>query len=773
MARKNTGLTKDEFVSEAQRLVTDLAFYAGRPVKIKLVGGDHIAFTYNTEDTKHVIEVVLNPNCVKDVRTKERATLILRGIGYHELLHHLHPAEEQYKQANEEGFMPLFNLIDDEQNERRGASQFPEWGAHFQSVCAFIFPTARRRASKISTGIADGGADENEEANNSGFGAHAVYRERWSEFAYHLRRHIPHHHASAPQTHPVAQALELIPANFKDLPKESLLQLTRAVHQLLATGLDIPAPVKKEDRPAPPPPSGASGASAGATSDDAPDPSIPWWKRLLNSKWSWAALATALVLWAALFSKGGSDAWFAIAMWCLGVGGFVLAYMVLRALWLRLRQKAQLKKAAFTLAEDRGPGFFKRLWSNSKSTLGSILGVCFGWLPRLFERIVPPRLMLNIKLKIKFAFKWTWRGITLTWHRLERVGAAIARAARWVWNRKVTRITLIAFPLACLLMMLWAVLTKAGEINWWLAILVLLLLLLLLFLGWYFRAKLKDFLVGDVLMDSDFEHAADIRPPMDFETLDFNLIEDILPVEADDDFLTRALPVVQPLAQSLRPVLARVGRVPKEKDDEPVGHDVIDELEALYLGETNVFVDEEEVNAASLHIEVAVDCSSSMNSENKTLKRGEKFELAKLFALAVEEATKNQRGISTRFWGFTDTVIYDCGTAGEYKITGLRAMGGNNDSAMLYHMGKSAQNSGKAVKMLFMLSDGQPSDCSWGSLRNLVVRMEADGMVPWHFALDQIDNSAFEKYFTDLCGQPLPEAIMTMCGILAAIANQK
>lgn len=58
MARKNTGLTKDEFVSEAQRLVTDLAFLCRRPVKIKLVGGDHIAFTYNTEDTKHVIEVV-------------------------------------------------------------------------------------------------------------------------------------------------------------------------------------------------------------------------------------------------------------------------------------------------------------------------------------------------------------------------------------------------------------------------------------------------------------------------------------------------------------------------------------------------------------------------------------------------------------------------------------------------------------------------------------------------------------------------------------------
>lgn len=771
MARKDTSLTKEEFVSEAERLVTDLAFYAGRPVRLRLMDGDHIAFTYNTEDTKNVIDVVLNPSCVKDVRNKERARSILRGIGFHELLHHLHPAEEQYKKAVEEGFKSLLNLIDDEQNERRGTADNPQWGAHFQSVCAFIFPTARRRNNSISTGIADGGKEEEE--STSGFAASEAYRLRWNEFAYHFRRHIPHtNEAVSDNASAVKAALALIPGNFKDLSKDQLLDLTREVHLTLARGLELPEPPGKQDQNDKPKPSPGSPAPADEDDDNggglfSGSGKEHFWKSLFTSKWSYITLGILLVLWAAIFSRGGSQFWFNAAIALAVIGSAVVGAVFISA-WLR-RFMNKRRHPELVLSEKKEPGVLRRAWNQVKSKTASTFRRTFGFLPKVFSsigRAVKVGPIGKFGLRLKLGWNITWRGIKFGYFKFKW-------AVNWLWHRKLLRILLISIPIACLLMMLWAVMTRAGEVNWWLAVLLLLLLLLMLFLGWYYRAKLKDFLVGDLVMDSDFEHAANITPPMDFETLDFNLIDDILPVESDDAFLMEHLPTVQPLAHALRPVLAKVGKMPRDKEDEPVGHDVIDELEALYLGETNVFVDEEEVNSASLHIEVAIDCSSSMTSENATLKRGEKFKLAKLFALVVEEATRNQRGISTRFWGFTDGVIYDCGTAGQYKSTGLRAMGGNNDSAMLYHMGKSAQASGKAVKMLFMLSDGQPSNCSWGSLRNLVVRLEADGMVPWHFALDQIKDSAFEKYFTDLCGQPLPEAIMTMCGILAAIAENK
>lgn len=777
---KTTGLTEAEFVSEAEKLVADLVFFAARPVRIKLASGQHIAYTYNTEDTKHVIEVVLNPDCVKGVHNKDRARSILRGIGFHELLHHLHPAEAQYVQANKEGFMPLLNLIDDEQNERRGTAANPAWGAHFQTVCAFIFPTAKRKGNAISTGIADGGKSDSEsESTKSGFAAHETYRLRWNEFAYYFRRHIPHPDAARASkvngnsgtgsNDAVAEALDLIPTNFKDLSKDELLDLTREVHLTLAKGLDIPAPKQEEEeenKEKPKPKGGA--ASAGGDNPTARyDDKLPWWKALFMSKWSWAALGLFLIVWAALFSRGGSDFWFNAAIILAGIGGTLVAAIFLQAFLRKFFAKLRKQQAETTLSTASRPdGLFKRMWNKVAEKSKEVLGRAFGWVPRVLEIFVGNGPVMRTWRGIKLGFNWTWRGIKFSYFK-------ITWALNWLWQNKLLRIFLISVPAAALLLMLWAVFTRTGEVNWWLAVLLLLLLLLLAFLAWYFRAKLKDFLMEPINMDADFEHAANFTPPRDIETLDFNLIEDVLQVDCDTDFLDAHLPTVQPLAQALRPVLAKVGKRPKEKEDVPDGHDIIDEIEALYVGQTDIFVEDVEVNAASLHIEVAVDCSSSMTSENATLQRGEKFALAKLFALLVEEATRGQRGISTHFWGFTDRVIYDCGTAGEYKITGLRAMGGNNDSAMLYHMGKSAQASGKHVKMLFMLSDGQPSECSWGSLRNLVIRMEADGMVPWHFALDTIKDSAFERYFTDLCGQPLPEAIMTMCGILAAIANDK
>lgn len=756
MTKKVKGLSHDQFVLEAKRLVADLAFFAKRPVTLKLVGGDHIAYTYNTEDQQHPIPVVLNPNCVAGVRNKERAVSILRGIGFHELLHHLHPAEAQYKQANAEGFMSLFNLVDDEQNERRGTSADPSWGAHFQSVCAFIFPTSKRRAADaLNTGIVDGGEAAEEV---SGFAASEVYRLRWNAFAYHFRRHIPRQADEGAGTDYVVAALALIPDNFKDLDKASLLNLVRNIHLTLASGVELPA-AKPKAQSTETSSSSAKPKTPGGTETSADSPSLftvrkSLFEGLLKSKWSYIALGACLLGWAALFSQGGSDLWFRVVQVVILIAvllGAVLG-MVRLAKYLsdRRRKENKLKTPANEMV--------KKAMKKAGEIFEAGVGAAWGGIARMFRG--------------KF---WTIIGYRIrAFVRIIKAAcAAIKNGYNWLWNQRWFRVALVTVPPAVILMLLWAIFMKAGQINWCFAALTILLILALLLLSWIFRKKLKDFLLGDVLVDTDFEMACNMTPPMDFETAEFNLIENIEQVDADSAFLDWALPLVSPLAQALRPVLARVGSVRVDLEDQPVGHDVIDELEQLYLGESNIFVEDESRNAASLHIEVAVDCSSSMTSENASLKRGEKFKLAKLFALVVEEATRDQRGVSSRLWGFTDTTIFDCGQAGEHRISGLKASGGNNDSAMLFHMGQSAAASGKSVKMLFMLSDGQPSDCSWISLRNLVLRFESDGMVPWHFALDKIKDSAFEKYFTDLCGQSLEDAIVTMVAILAAIAAEQ
>ncbi len=186
MVKFASGLTHEEIERETGKLASDLAFYARRPVNIQLVAGKHIAFTFNTDKDKKAIPVVMNPSILEKVRNRERALLIWWGIGRHELLHHMFPADPQYKQAYRENFGHLFNLVDDEQNERRGRALDKSWGASFQSVCAFIFPSKDRE--KVSTGIADGGKEERKPV---GMEADKVYSKRWSIFAYHFRRHIP------------------------------------------------------------------------------------------------------------------------------------------------------------------------------------------------------------------------------------------------------------------------------------------------------------------------------------------------------------------------------------------------------------------------------------------------------------------------------------------------------------------------------------------------------------------------------------------------------
>jgi hypothetical protein len=753
MSKSATGLTKEEFVAEAQALVADLAFFGRRAIRLKLVGGKHIAYTYNTADEKHPIDIVLNPNCIEGVRNKARARSIIRGIGLHELLHHLHPAEEQYKTAYAEGFKDLLNLIDDEQNERRGRRQDPSWGAHFQTVCAYIFPVANlTKNDKLVVGIIDG---EEKKEEPSGMAANEIYRQRFNEFAIRLRRHFPKQGED-----PIARALALIPEDFIDLSKDDLLKLTRNVHQIFAEGLDLPAPRKAQQQveaddaaepetPEPPVPTGGIA------------PGEPFWKSLFKSKWSYIGLVGSVLIWAALFARGGSEKWFHVAeIVALALVGLVLVALGIWRLQKWVEERAERK--AGKLKEPPKRKLLRRVkrgWEKFKHAAADLLGERF---IGLLVRFVRLPIWAAIGRGIKAAARWIKR-------TCKKIDAWVQR----LWRQRWVRIVLISIPIAIGLLMAWAVFLKAGQIHWWLTLILALALLALLLLGWIFRKKIWDFLMGEIFVDAKLDANFSCTPPMDLESIEFNQITDIEQIEADKEFLAWALPIVQPMALALREVLSKVGSVSRDKENEPVGHDLIDDLEQLYMGESNLFVDDEKQTAASLHLEVGVDCSGSMESANATLKAGEKFKLAKLFSLLVEEATRDLRGVSAHFWGFTDSIIFDCGTSGQYRTSGLATAGGNNDSAMLWHMGQSAAASNKSVKMLFMLSDGQPSDCSWGSLRNLVLHFEGAGMIPWHFALDQIDNSAFERYYTDLCGQPLEEAIMTMVGILSAIAREQ
>jgi hypothetical protein len=117
-----------------------------------------------------------------------------------------------------------------------------------------------------------------------------------------------------------------------------------------------------------------------------------------------------------------------------------------------------------------------------------------------------------------------------------------------------------------------------------------------------------------------------------------------------------------------------------------------------------------------LFLGVLIDCSGSMASEGN-------IEKAKLFGTLLAEAARGNPGIDLRLWGFTDRAIYDCGTALRPAVHDLEAENGNNDAAALWHAALVARASKRKARLLVMISDGSPTECSVAALTALVQRL--------------------------------------------------
>ena len=118
----------------------------------------------------------------------------------------------------------------------------------------------------------------------------------------------------------------------------------------------------------------------------------------------------------------------------------------------------------------------------------------------------------------------------------------------------------------------------------------------------------------------------------------------------------------------------------------------------------------------NLFLGVIVDCSGSMQINGN-------IEKAKLFATLLTEAARGLKGVDVRVFGFTDSVIYDAGDAVRSAAHDLEADGGNNDAAALWHAAREAMRSRRKARLLVMISDGCPTECSVSALRGLVRKL--------------------------------------------------
>ena len=168
---------------------------------------------------------------------------------------------------------------------------------------------------------------------------------------------------------------------------------------------------------------------------------------------------------------------------------------------------------------------------------------------------------------------------------------------------------------------------------------------------------------------------------------------------------------------------------------------------------------------SDLFIGVVVDCSGSMTSGGSMLK-------AHRFGVLLAEAARMLPGVDARFFGFTDRVIYDAGDDRQCAVTSMEAGGGNNDAAGLYYAAEVAARSPRKCKLLVMISDGLPTECSVQALRALVdVLTRRKGILCAQVAVRPLSEVCFPHYI-ELTEAELETSVRRFGEIITGLARQ-
>lgn len=235
----------------------------------------------------------------------------------------------------------------------------------------------------------------------------------------------------------------------------------------------------------------------------------------------------------------------------------------------------------------------------------------------------------------------------------------------------------------------------------------------------------------------------ELKPAMNLGSEEgFNPITNLEQVAPDAEAHRLRAQRVQRMAKKMRGYLERLGSSLKQRGGRVRGFAVDRErIRGMVLqGDPRMLRSRESQRDSDLFLGVVVDCSGSMAA-------GDSMEKAMLFGVLLAEATKGMTNIDTRFWGFTDRVIYEAGTANRCAVTSLVANGGNNDAAALFHAAQAAFRSRRRAKLLVMISDGAPTECTVESLRSLVGELtRRHGIACAQIAVRPIDEVCFPHY---------------------------
>jgi Mg-chelatase subunit ChlD len=188
-------------------------------------------------------------------------------------------------------------------------------------------------------------------------------------------------------------------------------------------------------------------------------------------------------------------------------------------------------------------------------------------------------------------------------------------------------------------------------------------------------------------------------------------------------------------------------------------------LAVVLRGDPRMLIARERRPRADLFLGVLIDCSGSMQV-------GGRIERAKRFGTLLAEAARGMLGVDVAVYGFTDQVIYDAGDAARCAAHALTAGGGNNDAGALWYAATAARASRRRARLLVMISDGLPTQCSAGALRKAVGIIGGRmGVACAQVAVQPLEEVCFPSYV--VLDESDPDASVQRFGAIVARLVQK
>jgi hypothetical protein len=199
--------------------------------------------------------------------------------------------------------------------------------------------------------------------------------------------------------------------------------------------------------------------------------------------------------------------------------------------------------------------------------------------------------------------------------------------------------------------------------------------------------------------------------------LHFNLIHRVEMLTYQSEAADRYIGQIARYSRQLRSYLEQLGLQLRHQPKRIQGHRLDQPAlrNALLQGDPRLLIARKPTLHNDLFLGVLVDSSGSMS--------GPYLEKARLFGSLLAEATRDLHGIDTRFFGFNDQTLFDAGNSQRCALHALESAGGNNDAAALWHISRLALQSRRKAKLLVMISDGCPTECSVEALRTLVLQL--------------------------------------------------